>query len=127
MGLIVLTTGLTGIGFFATTGCECGACLTIGFAAPWADLAAGRGLELIDLWAMGLWAMDLRGIGFFEGIGLGFLAGATFFATGLAVLLEGGVFLTALLPDECAGFAAAFLAGALFFAGVAFLAAFAAF
>jgi hypothetical protein len=126
MGLIVLTTGFTGMGFLAGATGVCDACLAIGFAAPWAGLAAGRGLDATDFGATGFWA-DFGATDFFAGIGVGFLTGAAFLATGLATLLEGGVFLTALLPDECAGLAAAFLAGALFFAGVAFLAAFAAF
>jgi hypothetical protein len=54
--------------------------------------------------------------------------GATFLAAGLTILLAAGVFLTVLLlPDEWAGRAAAFLAGAIFLTFTAFLAGLAAF
>jgi hypothetical protein len=70
-------------------------------------------------------------VGFFT-VGIVFFAGATgatFLDTGLAVLLATGAFLVALpAPDEWAGFATAFLAGAIFLTlGVDFLAGFAAF
>jgi hypothetical protein len=68
---------------------------------------------------------------FFTGVGTDFLAGAawaTFLATGLAILLAAGAFLTDLLePDEWAGFEAVFLAGAIFLTFAAFLAGLAAF
>ncbi|HEY4064798.1 MAG TPA: hypothetical protein VGM30_23000 [Puia sp.] len=69
--------------------------------------------------------------GFFTGTGTGFFErgmGATFLATGLAILLDAGAFLAALLPpDDWAGFAAAFFAGTIFLTLVGFLAGFAAF
>jgi hypothetical protein len=87
---------------------------------------AGCGFE------MGFEILDT--VDFLAGATTGFLAGAggaTFFAatTGLAGLLATGAFLIALpVPDEWAGFAAAFLAGAIFLPlGVGFLAGFAAF
>jgi hypothetical protein len=53
---------------------------------------------------------------------------ATFFATGLAILLATGDFFTDLLPpDEWAVFGAVFLAGAIFLTLVGFFAGFAAF
>jgi hypothetical protein len=62
----------------------------------------------------------------------GFLAGtgwATFFTTGLALLLAGweAAFLAGLPADEWADFDTAFLAGTVFFTVVGFLAGFAAF
>jgi hypothetical protein len=66
-----------------------------------------------------------------EGTDTGFLAaddGATFLATGLAILLAAGTFLANLLPpDDWAGLVAAFLAGTIFLTLVGFLAGFAAF
>jgi hypothetical protein len=62
---------------------------------------------------------------FLAGAGAGRLAeedGTTFLAAGLAILLAAGAFLAA-LPDEWAGLAAAFLAGAIFLTLTAFLAA----
>jgi hypothetical protein len=58
-----------------------------------------------------------------------FLTGwTTFLATGLAILLATGPFLADLLPpDDWAGLATGFLAGAIFFPLVGFLAVFAAF
>jgi hypothetical protein len=54
--------------------------------------------------------------------------GTTFLAGGLAILLAAGAFLAdLLLPDEWAGLAAAFLAGAIFLTWTAFLAGLAAF
>jgi hypothetical protein len=73
----------------------------------------------------------LETMGFLAGAGVGRLAeedGATFLAGGLAILLATGAFLAdLLLPDEWAGFAAAFLAGAIFLTWTAFLAGLAAF
>jgi hypothetical protein len=64
---------------------------------------------------------------FLAGAGAGRLAeedGTTFLAAGLAILLATGAFLTdLLLPDEWAGFAAAFFAGAIFLTFTAFFAA----
>jgi hypothetical protein len=69
--------------------------------------------------------------GFLAGTETGFLAGdvgATFLATGLAILLAAGAFLAVLpLPDEWTGLGAAFLAGAIFLTLTVFLAVFAAF
>jgi hypothetical protein len=64
-----------------------------------------------------------------EETGATFLAGvATFFATGLAILLATGPFLASLLPpDEWTGLAAAFFAGTIFLTLIGFLAGFAAF
>jgi hypothetical protein len=62
---------------------------------------------------------------FLAGAGAGRLPeedGTTFLAAGLAILLAAGAFFAA-LPDEWAGFAAAFLAGAIFLTLTAFLAA----
>jgi hypothetical protein len=57
-----------------------------------------------------------------------FLAGATFFGTGLAIFLDIGPFLANLLPpDEWAGLVAAFLAGTIFLTLIGFLAGLAAF
>jgi len=87
---------------------------------------AGCGFE------MGFEILDT--VDFLAGAITGFLAGAggaTFLGatTGLAGLLATGAFLIALpAPDEWTGFAAAFLAGAIFLPlGVGFLAGFAAF
>jgi hypothetical protein len=64
---------------------------------------------------------------FFAGAGAGRLAeedGTTFLAVGLAILLAAGAFLgDLLLPDEWAGLAAAFFAGAIFLTFTAFFAA----
>ena len=88
------------------------------------DLETGdAGLEFVGT--------DLTGTGFLAGAD-GFLAAtgwATFFATGLALLLAGwgAAFFTGLPADEWAGFDTAFLAGTVFFTVVGFLAGFAAF
>jgi hypothetical protein len=60
---------------------------------------------------------------FLAGAGVGRLGdGATFLAVGLAILLAAGAFLADLpLPDEWAGLAAAFFAGAIFLTFTAFL------
>jgi hypothetical protein len=69
--------------------------------------------------------------GFFAAIGADFLAGAawaTFLATGLAILLAAGAFLTDLAEaDEWAAFGAVFFAGAIFLTFAVFLAGLAAF
>src|SRR6185437_15891261 len=68
--------------------------------------------------------------GFLAGIGADFLAaaaGATFFVTGLAILLAAGVFLAFAPPDEWAAFEAVFFAGAIFLTLAVFLAGLAAF
>jgi hypothetical protein len=67
---------------------------------------------------------------FLAGIGVDFLtaaAGATFLATGLAILLAAGAFLAFTLPDEWTAFEAVFLAGAIFLTFAVFLAGLAAF
>ncbi len=46
------------------------------------------------------WGLDFGGTVFLTGIGVDFLTGTIFFATGLATLFEAGDFLAALLPDE---------------------------
>jgi hypothetical protein len=96
--------------------------LTADGAFPVADVlevVLVTGLDILDT------------VGFLAGTGIGFLAGddgATFLATGLAILLAAGAFLAVLLlPDEWAGFAAAFLAGTIFLTLTVFLAGFAAF
>jgi hypothetical protein len=70
-------------------------------------------------------------VAFLAGGAVGRLAeedGTTFLAAGLAILLTAGAFLAdLLLPDEWAGLAAAFLAGAIFLTLTAFLAGLAAF
>jgi hypothetical protein len=90
-------------------------------AGAWTGCGLEAGLDMLDT------------VVFFAGT-TGFFAaavaaGATFFATGLAVLLAAGAFLAALpATDEWAGLAAAFLAGAIFLTlGVDFLAGLAAF
>jgi hypothetical protein len=106
------------------TGLATGCALTAGwgFAAPW-PLAIGvvetAVLDILDT------------ADFFGGTDICFLAGdvgATFLATGLAILLAAGAFLAVLLlPDEWAGLEAAFFAGAIFLTFTVFLAALAAF
>jgi hypothetical protein len=67
---------------------------------------------------------------FLAGIGVDFLtaaAGATFLATGLAILLAAGAFLAFAPPDEWTAFEAVFLAGAIFLTFAVFLAGLAAF
>jgi hypothetical protein len=71
--------------------------------------------------------------GFFAGTGAGAdfftaAAGATFLATGLAILLAAGAFFAGFaLPDGWTAFEAVFLAGAIFLTFAVFLAGFAAF
>jgi hypothetical protein len=91
-----------------------------GFAATW-PLETGVEAAVLDI---------LDTTGFFEGTDIVFLAGdvgATFLATGLAILLAAGAFLAVLLPDEWTGLAAAFFAGAIFLTFPVFLAGLAAF
>ena len=102
-------------------------------------LAAGSGCwgftgatGVFETWFAGAWVVFVGVLAilddtavFFAATGTDFLAGAawtTFLATGLAILLAAGAFFAA-LPDEWAGFAAAFLAGAIFLTLTAFLAA----
>ncbi|HEV3325829.1 MAG TPA: hypothetical protein VG052_09490 [Puia sp.] len=124
-------------GLMAVTGT---ACLMAGAWIGW-DLPAGCVFDTMPetefgfppSWtfagtACALGVLDILDIGaFFAGMDTGFLAGAwgaTFLATGLAILLAAGAFFAVLLlPDEWAGFAAAFLAGAIFLTLTAFLAA----
>jgi hypothetical protein len=120
--------------------------LAAGVWAGW-DLAAGcgfdpmpeTGFDFTVSWtfagtacAFGVAALDILDTGaFFAGMDTGFLAGAdgaTFLATGLAILLAAGAFFTGLLPpDEWAGFEAAFLAGAIFLTFTVFFTGLAAF
>jgi hypothetical protein len=103
------------------------------------DTAPGAEFGLPPSWtfggtacALGVAALDILDIGaFFVGMDRGFLAGtcgATFLATGLAILLAAGAFFAVLLlPDEWAGLEAAFLAGAIFFTFTVFFTGLAAF
>jgi hypothetical protein len=99
---------------------------TAGLAGPdtggWAGCDFGTGLEVLGI---------LGTTDFLAGMFAGFFAGvteATFFTTGLAILLDTGAFLAVLAgPDEWTGFATAFLAGTIFLTLVGFLAGFAAF
>jgi hypothetical protein len=120
-------------------------CLAAGVWAGW-DLAAGCVLDTVPETLFGFpasWTfggaicgfagadLDILDIGaFFAGM-TGFFAGtcrATFLATGLAILLAAGSFLAGLLlPDEWAGFEAAFLAGAIFLTFTVFFTGLAAF
>jgi hypothetical protein len=146
--------GGTGIGLLGIEGTAClagtaagvAAGLSAGFAArgcafegepPAAGVgtfggAPTTGLELLDTTGF-FTGTDTVLEGTFtdlEGTEAVFLAGngATFLATGLAILLDTGAFLASLLPpDDWAGLVAAFLAGTIFFTLVGFLAGFAAF
>jgi hypothetical protein len=97
-----------------------------GFPGNWAfpEAACGLGLGPMDLELLDTGA-------FFEGTDTDFFngaGGATFLATGLAVLLAAGPFFTGLWPpDEWAGFEAAFLAGAIFLTFTVFFTGLAAF
>jgi len=136
-GLLVVTkvaclTAGAAVGW--ATGCDLTATCVLG-AGPGAVVGltadgafpAAAGLEVVLM--TGLDILDT--VGFLAGTGTGFLAGdvgATFLATGLAILLAAGAFLAVLpLPDEWAGLGAAFLAGAIFLTLTVFLAGFAAF
>jgi len=137
-GLLVVTTGAclaVGAAVGRATGCDFTATCVLG-AGPGAAAVGltadgafpgAAGLEVVLV--TGLDILDT--VGFLAGTETGFLAGddgATFFATGLAILLAAGAFLAVLLlPDEWAGFEAAFLAGTIFLTLTVFLAGFAAF
>jgi hypothetical protein len=108
-------------GWLLDTGLAAGCVLTAGWAFK-ADCPfgfEGAGLDILDT------------VVFFTGTDICFFAGdegATFFATGLAILLAAGAFFAVLLlPDEWTGLEAAFLAGAIFLTFTVFLAGFAAF
>ncbi|HEV2483426.1 MAG TPA: hypothetical protein VGS79_27365 [Puia sp.] len=108
----VAVTGLEGV----CTGCTFAP--VEGVLATAGALAAGLDI-LLDIEA-----------DFLAGKGAGFLAaaaGATFFATGLAILLAAGAFLAFAPPDEWAAFEAVFFAGAIFLTLAVFLAGLAAF
>jgi hypothetical protein len=136
-GLLVVTRGaclVAGGAVGRATGCDFGATCVLG-----AGLGGAAGLtadgafpvaEVLEVvLTTGLDILDT--VGFLAGKGTDFLAGnvgATFLATGLAILLAAGAFLAVLpLPDEWAGLGAAFLAGAIFLTLTVFLAGFAAF
>jgi hypothetical protein len=117
--------------------------LTVGWAFGAGCVLAMEGVEVgfpaswpfpdpIDVLECETAGLDMLGTGcFLAGAGIGRLAeedGTTFLAAGLAILLAAGAFLAdLLLPDEWAGLAAAFFAGAIFLTWTAFLAGLAAF
>jgi hypothetical protein len=108
-------------------------------AAAWATGALDAVPEAGCGFAAAGWTLEREGAagldildtaGFFVGTGAVFLpgaAGATFLATGLAILLDTGAFLALLLaPDDWTGFEADFFAGTIFLTVAVFLAGFAA-
>jgi hypothetical protein len=115
------------------TGCDFAICVLGAGLATGVGLTAEGAFPAADVLevvlAAGLDILDT--VGFLAGTEMVFFAGdvgATFLATGLAILLAAGAFLAVLpLPDEWAGLGAAFLAGAIFLTLTVFLAGFAAF
>jgi hypothetical protein len=109
-------------------------------AAAWADRPLDDAVETGADFATGVWTLateEVAGLdmldtaGFLVGMGADFLvdaAGTTFLATGLAILLVTGAFLTLLLaPDDWTGLEADFFAGTIFLTVAVFLAGLAAF
>jgi hypothetical protein len=127
IGAVCLVVGV-GAGWGLAAGCvfEKAPDTTFGFppSRAFPETVCGLWLALTDFVKLDIGAFFAgTDTDFFDGAG-----GATFLATGLAVLLAAGAFFTGLWPpDEWAGFEAAFLAGAIFLTFTVFFTGLAAF